>query len=140
MFERFTHGARQVIFHARDQALRDGAGRIETLHLLRGLELEDKETTDHFIAVHPELERLRQIQPSLGPPADPKDMKLSKESIEVLAWAAESSDKGGSRSIGSADLLAGLLREIENREANRPVRLSLRGKLGRIVDRLRGVR
>src|ERR1035437_6351415 len=127
MFERFTKGSRQAVFYARDEAVKEGAARIEPLHLLRGLELEDRVTTDRFVAEHLELERLRQTEPAPGPPADPKNMELSKESKRALAWAAESSDKEGSRSIGPLHLLAGLLRGIENPEANRPARFSLRG-------------
>ena len=66
MFERFTKKSRRAVFFARYAALKEGAAQVEPNHLLIGLEREDKETTDRFMAEHPELERLRKIEPAPG--------------------------------------------------------------------------
>ena len=140
MFERYAEGSRRVIFYARDAAFERGSATIEPYHLLLGAEREDKQTAERFIAAHPAMETVRESDPERGPAVDLTKIKFSQKSKRALAWAAESSDKEGSRSIGPLHLLAGLLRGIENPEANRPARLSPRGRLGCIVDRLRGVR
>ena len=140
MFERFTQGARLAVFHAREEALKDGAALIEPAHLLRSLEREDSEGTARFIAEHPTIERLRRMKSEPGPPADPNNMKLSERGRLALTWAAESSYNEQCSVIGPTHLLAGLLRVAENPDWKPPARISLRERVACIVQWARGVR
>lgn len=120
MFERYTEGARRVIFFARYEAAQYGSPWIETEHMLLGLMRQE-----------PEL--VRRTAPSASPEAirsaidehvspgekisTSVDLPLSNACKRVLAYAAEEAERAGSRPITVGHLLLGLLREEESRAA-----------------------
>ena len=59
MFERYTEGARRVIFFARYEASQYGSSYIETEHLLLGLLRQDKALTTRFIRPQSSVESIR---------------------------------------------------------------------------------
>jgi hypothetical protein len=99
MFERFTEGARRVIFFARYEASKYGSPYIETEHLLLGVFREDRKLAKFYPSgsdVEPELRaeiekhitRGQRIPLSLEVP-------LSQECKIALKLAAEAADRLG---------------------------------------------
>jgi hypothetical protein len=93
MFERFTQGSRRAVFFARDAALEGGSSQIELSHLLLGLEREDKESAECFLAEHPMMRELRGADPIDGPATDLKKIKFSEKTKQAFRWAASASDR-----------------------------------------------
>lgn len=114
MFERYTEGARRVIFFARAEALAYGSPEIETEHLLLGIIREDSETRrilgESSAAVVREIVEAAYPQPRKVLPTS-RDLPLSYASKRVLAYAAEEAELLRDRTIGAPHLLLGLLRE-----------------------------
>src|SRR5262247_2862995 len=94
MFERYTEGARRVIFFARYEASVYGSPYIETEHLLLGLLREDHALRDHLGAGV--RDQIRQAIEGRNPPREKVstsiDLPLSHESKRVLAYANEESE------------------------------------------------
>src|SRR5262249_38502600 len=116
MFERYTEKARRVIFFSRYEASQFGASEIEPEHILLGLIREDKKLTARFFhrahddveSVRKEIEARTVIRDRVSPEID---LPLSAKAKNVLAFAADESDKLGNRHIGPEHLVLGLLRE-----------------------------
>ncbi|MCI0336689.1 MAG: ATP-dependent Clp protease ATP-binding subunit [Acidobacteria bacterium] len=116
MFERYTEKARRVIFFARYEASQFGASQIEAEHILLGLIREDKNLTTRFFhrshanieSIRKEIEERTILRERISTNID---LPLSSEAKRVLAFAAEESEKLGTRHIGTEHLLLGLLRE-----------------------------
>src|SRR5215470_18097254 len=116
MFERYTEKARRVIFFARYEASQFGASQIEAEHILLGLIREDKNLTARFFhRSHANVESIRKEIEGRAVWRDrireQIDIPLSGEAKRVLAYAAEESERLGTRHIGTEHLLLGLLRE-----------------------------
>lgn len=115
MFERYTEGARRVIFFARYEASQYGSPYIETEHLLLGLLRQDRALTNRFLREHSSAESVRrQIEDKTlirEKVSTSVDLPLSNESKRVLGYAAEEAERLGHRHIGIEHLLLGLLRE-----------------------------
>lgn len=116
MFDRYTEGARRVIFFARYEASQFGSVRIEMEHMLLGLLREDRNILDRFAP--PKGLSVRDIQSEIERrvPHGEKvstsiDLPLSNEAKRSLAYAAEEADAMGHRHIGPEHLLLGALRE-----------------------------
>lgn len=114
MFERYTEGARRVIFFAREEASAYGSSKIETEYLLLGLIREDPQTRNILGAsaaaeVRERVEaahtRPREALPTSG------DLPFSHETKRVLAYAAEEAERLRHQMIAAPLLLLGLLRE-----------------------------
>jgi ATP-dependent Clp protease ATP-binding subunit ClpA len=141
VFERYSEGSRRVIFYARDAAFEQGSATIEPSHLLLGLEREDKETVERFIAEHPAIEKLRESNSERGTSADLSKIKTSEETVHALRRAASSSDKEGCHGIEVRHLLLGLLKVTEANEELGGNRTNIAHRVwGCIVERVRGVR
>ena len=115
MFERYTEGARRVVFFARYEASNFGSPQIDTEHLLLGLLREDKEVVRHVL-LRADFDALRQevtsrIMP--GPKSIPTnvDLPLSEHAKHALSYAAEEADRLNHRPIGTTHLLLGLMRD-----------------------------
>src|SRR5665811_1436876 len=115
MFERYTEKARRVIFFARYEASQFGSPYIETEHLLLGLLREDKALANRFLRSHAAVESIRKqieghttIREKVSTSVD---LPLSHECKRVLAYGAEEAERLNHKSIGTAHLLLGLLRE-----------------------------
>ena len=75
MFERYTQRARRVIFHAREEVMRDGSPYIESEHLLLGVLRENGivptllgGATQAVSEFRRKIERIRPVgQPVTGP-------------------------------------------------------------------------
>jgi ATP-dependent Clp protease ATP-binding subunit ClpC len=113
MFERYTEGARRVVFWARYFAHQIGSPTIEAEHLLLGLLREDMILARRFLGSPWALEEVwgRVGQNKVERPAGPVDLPLSNTSRHVLSFAAAEADKLSSKRIGTAHLLLSLLRE-----------------------------
>jgi hypothetical protein len=109
MFERYTEGARRVIFFARWEAHQFGAGEIELEHLLLGFLRQ----TNFFgeeagKSIRDEIE---QGLPRVEKTTTSVDMPVAAAAIRALAYAAEESERADHHHIGVEHLLLGLMRE-----------------------------
>jgi ATP-dependent Clp protease ATP-binding subunit ClpC len=116
MFERYTEGARRVIFFGRYEATAFGSHQIETIHLLLGALREGEVLVERFLRPGSSIATLRSDL-TAGPPvaraqiSTSVDVHLSMNSKRVLAYAAEESERLGHRFIDIVHLLLGLLRD-----------------------------
>jgi hypothetical protein len=116
MFERYTEGARRVVFFARYEASQCGSPYIETGHLLLALFREDPKLLRRIAptlsrdavatAVENDLGQRHRLRTSTA-----VDLPLSNGAKRTLAYAAEEAERLGNLHIGSEHLLLGLLRE-----------------------------
>ena len=118
MFERYTEKARRTIFFARYEASQFGSPEIEAEFILLGLLREDRALSARFLpslntteGLHREIERHR--RPGEKIPTF-VDLPLSNECKNVLAHAAEESERLGHGYIGPEHLLLGILREDQS--------------------------
>jgi ATP-dependent Clp protease ATP-binding subunit ClpC len=115
MFERYTEGARRVIFFARYEASQFGSPYIETEHLLLGVLRQDKALFSTAILKDWTAESIRQEIEAKTQPGEKFstsiDLPLSTESKRVLGYAAEEAERLNDPHIGTEHLLLGLLRE-----------------------------
>ena len=116
MFERYSEGARRVIFLARQEASRFGSAYIEPEHVLLGLVQEDRMLMQRFLpgvnyaTVRREVAEL--LPQGTSVPVS-VDLPLTKEARWILEHAAEEAARLGDPQIGAEHLLLGLLREPE---------------------------
>lgn len=116
MFERYTEGARRVLFFARYEASELGNLSIETQHLLLGLIREGKGLTCRIFArANISLEELRQeivgrtaFQEKV---ATSVEIPFSAETKRVLEHTADEANRLRHDYIGTEHLLLGILRE-----------------------------
>ncbi len=115
MFERYTEKARQVIFSARDEAVRFDAQQIEAEYLLLGIAREEPSLLGELFAGNANYEFFRSqisVRGHAGKrSATSKDLKLSNESKRGLAYGAEEARQLGDKYIRPEHLLLGILRE-----------------------------
>jgi catechol 2,3-dioxygenase-like lactoylglutathione lyase family enzyme len=118
MFERYNEKARRTIFFARYEASQFGSPEIEAEFILLGLLREDRALSARFLpslntteGLHREIERHR--RPGEKTPTF-VDLPLSNECKQVLAHAAEESERLGHGYIGPEHLLLGILREEQS--------------------------
>jgi ATP-dependent Clp protease ATP-binding subunit ClpC len=141
MFERYTEGARRVIFRARHEAAEQGSPYIETEHLLAGLLDTDSELAARLLdskIVSAVRAQLRPTQPKTKTRPQQVDLPLSHECQRAMAYAAEESLGLKHWYIGTEHLLLGLLREERCRAA---FALCAQGiELGRLRERIAGPR
>ncbi len=116
MFEKYTEGARRVIFFARYEASQLGSSYIGTEHVLLGLMRESDGITGKIFSksklkldmVRKEIEgrtvNSNKISTSI-------EIPLSPETKRVLVYAAEEAEKLLHKYIGTEHILLGLLRE-----------------------------
>lgn len=114
MFERYTEGARRLVFFARYEAAVVGSLYIETAHLLLAFFREEKEL---LARLAPRLTReavedaIRKQGRVNEPVSTAIDMPLSNAMKRVLTYGAEEAERVRDRNIGSEHLFLGLLRE-----------------------------
>jgi ATP-dependent Clp protease ATP-binding subunit ClpA len=118
MFERYTEQARRVVFFARYATSELGAECIETEHLLLGLLREDKSLVTRFLVPGDSIDAVRHHIEKETIRSDKRipmsvDLPLSDECKQVLAYAAEESEKLFHHEIGTVHLLLGFFR-VEN--------------------------
>ena len=115
MFERYTEKARRVIFWSKFIASQLGSPEIEVDHLLLGLLREDISLGGRFFgspwAVESVWRKLDHSKAVREKPPVPGDLPLSGAGKRALAFAVEEADQLSHKSIGTGDLLLGLLRE-----------------------------
>jgi ATP-dependent Clp protease ATP-binding subunit ClpA len=114
MFERFTEQARRSIFFARYEASQYGSPIIETEHILLGVLREDKRLVRSLFnrvgateSIRKEIEA--QITRHDRVPTS-VEVPLSKESKQILQYAADSAAKLKHRHIGTVHVILGVLR------------------------------
>jgi len=112
MFERYTEGARRVIFFARFEASECGSSFIETEHLLLGVIREDKTFLSSLLS--PEDRENIRAAVALRDKNSIKtstsvDIPLSEECKQILGNAAVQAEQRSDRHIGIEHLLLGLL-------------------------------
>src|SRR5438046_56939 len=120
MFEKFTDGARQVLFAARLEGVRRGAVEIEPAHLLLGI-LDQSETAPLFAN---NLSKLKTVRSKIAkglpvcrePLPEKRDIPLAQASKRILAYAAEESEMMGQATITCAQLLLGIHRESHHQQ------------------------
>jgi ATP-dependent Clp protease ATP-binding subunit ClpA len=116
MFERYTEGARRVIFFGRYEATAFGSRHIETIHLLLGVLREGEALVERFLRPGSSIRALRNDMTATQPDQRAQistsvDVPLSMDSKRVLAYAAEESERLSHRFIDIEHLLLGLLRD-----------------------------
>jgi ATP-dependent Clp protease ATP-binding subunit ClpC len=120
MFERYTEGARRVLFFALNEAKVLGSPYIETEHLLLGLLKEDPELVQRLVGkrVTEETFRASILANSTMPEviATKIDPPLTNQCKRILAYANEESERLEGRRTGTVlirtgHLLLGLMRE-----------------------------
>jgi hypothetical protein len=114
MFERYTEGARRVIFFARYEASQYGSPTIEPEHMLLGLlkeyplllegQLARDSVTNLRLVIEPQLKRGQRIATSV-------EMPLSDESKHVLGCAYAEAGRLSHHYIGPEHILFGILAE-----------------------------
>jgi ATP-dependent Clp protease ATP-binding subunit ClpC len=134
MFERYTEGARRVLFFARYEASERGAMTIETEHLLVGITRDSSGlATRTFAALNVSLEDLRHDvdRRTVAREKFPVSLEIpfTGEVKRALQAAAEESDRLAHNHVGTEHLLLGLLREEQSVAASilaaRGVRLNI---------------
>jgi ATP-dependent Clp protease ATP-binding subunit ClpC len=134
MFERYTEGARRVLFFARYEASERGAMTIETEHLLVGITRDSSGlATRTFAALNVSLEDLRHDvdRSTVAREKFPVSLEIpfTGEVKRALQAAAEESDRLAHKHVGTEHLLLGLLREEQSVAASilaaRGVRLNI---------------
>ena len=116
MFDRFTTGARLVLFYARSKVDQLGSGAIEPEHILLGVLDEPRglgsriltrtgSTVDEF-----RRDVLRRL-PTLEKGSESNETPFSPSCMRVLHNAADEADRLLHTAIGTEHLLLGLLRE-----------------------------
>ena len=114
MFERYTEGARRVVFMGRYEATKYGSPFIETEHLLLGLLHEDRKLALRLLGSE---QAIAAVEAQIRSPETTErtstsvDLPLSHESIRVLVYGTEEAERMRHRHIGPEHLLLGLLRE-----------------------------
>jgi len=114
MFERFTEGARRVVFFARYEAVQLGQMVIDTEHLMLGLLREGSIVLDLLERHSIRPSELRRILAKGATPEDVAaaiDIPLSPGAQQALAHASEEAERERVRNIGCDHLLIGLLLE-----------------------------
>ena len=114
MFERFTEGARRVVFFARYEASNLGSPTINTEHLLLGILREDKALVRQVLP-DIEYESVRQALPEnseqrIGLHVD---LPLSEHAKEALKSAMDEADHQRAQHIGTEHLLLALTLDNE---------------------------
>ena len=115
MFERFTQGARRVIFFARYEASQYGSRFIETEHLLLGLFREGHSLvakwfpgeTDVEAAIRTEIEKRITPRERISTSVE---VPVSAECKRVLILAADTSEQLGHQHVDLEHLLIAILR------------------------------
>lgn len=115
MFERYSLAARRVMFSARYLASQAGGREIEAEHILLGLLRSDKGLARQFLGSPWDVEGVWREIEGRGLIHDRTtgsgDLRLSKTSKRVLAFAADEAKRLSNRNICTEHLLLGLLRE-----------------------------
>src|SRR5437016_1026924 len=116
MFERYTEGARRVLFFARHEAAQRGTPSIDAEHLLLGLLRESTGIASLvFERSHVSFETIRneiENQPMAGPKvATLAEVPFSPETKRILYNAATEADRLRHKAIDTEHLLLGILCE-----------------------------
>jgi ATP-dependent Clp protease ATP-binding subunit ClpC len=122
MFERYTEGARRVLFYARFEASQRGESTITAELTLLGLVRERKGISDRILrSVNVSYEQLaRELETGKSPHEHiPTSVEIpfSQDAKDVLQLAAVEADDLKHRDIGTEHLLLALLRKDETRAA-----------------------
>ena len=112
MFDKFTEKARRVVFFSRFEAGNFGSPAIESEHLLLGLMHEDENLRGRLNATLLQIRKdIEERKPSGEKVPTSQDLPLSEESIRILKYAADESDRLSLQYVDTGHLLSGLLRE-----------------------------
>jgi ClpA/ClpB-like protein len=114
MFERYTEGARRVIFFARYEASQYGSRIIEPEHMLLGLLRERPSLLEGRLSLNPVTNLRPEIEPQLrrGPRFTTSvEVPLSEESKHVLGHASAEAERLSHPQIGTEHILFGILAE-----------------------------
>jgi len=124
MFERFTEGARRVVFYARYEASQYGSRSIEPEHLLLGLMRERASFLKGRLSLDPVTNLRLEIEPILktGPRFTASvEVPLSEQATCVLDRARAEADRLSHLHVGTEHILFGIL-EDEECPASRVIR------------------
>lgn len=122
MFERYTEGARRVLFYARFEASQRGESTITAELILLGLVREGKGISDRILrSVNVSYEQLaRELEAGKSPhehiPTS-VEIRFAQDAKDVLQLAAVEADDLKHSYIGAEHLLLALLRKDETRAA-----------------------
>lgn len=116
MFERYTEGARRILFFSRHEASQLGYVSIEPEHVLLGLLrsrdlivgriLRDADVSEDKVRAE-----AREKARDLPPPSSSIEIPFATTTKRVLQYAAEEADRLDHSRIGAEHLLLGVLRE-----------------------------
>lgn len=113
MFERYTEKARRAIFFSRHEAGQSKSNAIEPAHVMLGVLRGSRDLRERLGLPEGFVERLRALSTDAGRKrvAGSVDVPFSDPSKRALAYAAEEADKLGHKTIETAHLFLGLVRE-----------------------------
>ncbi|HEV8524552.1 MAG TPA: Clp protease N-terminal domain-containing protein [Terriglobales bacterium] len=114
MFERYTEGARRIVFFARHEASQAGSPLIETEHLLLGVQRQARRLITSLFGREVADNLRNEIEERAGPPiivSAAVDLPLSNSCNRVFAYAAEEAERAGEKNIDEIHILLGLVRE-----------------------------
>jgi hypothetical protein len=110
VFERYSEAARQLIFHAHNEAAQCGSPVIETEHFLLALLREDNSLLRRLLPAEGSAIVENELRESLSS-SQPSGQSFSHGMKRVLAYGAEASERLHEPRIDSVHSLLGLLRE-----------------------------
>lgn len=119
MFEKFTERARKVMTLARHESQRLNSEYIGTEHILLGILVEGGGVAARILrkmdittdAVYPEIAKL--VRPSTAPVVHLGQIPLSPRTKRVLELAEEEAVSKHLGTVGTGEILIGLLREVD---------------------------
>jgi ATP-dependent Clp protease ATP-binding subunit ClpC len=132
MYDRYTHPAKLAVYFAHSAALLEGAGQINSEHLLLGLIIhtDSRASTLFHLQEHftDQTSRLKEIH-SLRPRKT--EIPLTNESKRILAYAAVEAARLRDYWIDTEHLLLGTLREQSCEAAQKLNKIGLQIKSAR---------
>jgi len=121
LFQRYAPAARRVVFFAREAALRLGADKINSEHVLLGLLVENDSIANTSFRLQELFSEEAIQQSTITNSRSPKDLPLADDGKRILAYSAEEAARLGEYWIDSDHLVLGILRE---RDCHAAIRLN----------------
>jgi len=150
MWQRFSDGARKMVFYAQEEAGRLGENYVSTEHFLLGLLREPSNAGCQVLnRLGISLERVRteiEQQVAKGEGRLDQDMQLTPRAKRVIDLAYDEARQQAANYIGSQHMLLGLIRESEGLggrtlaklgvglDAARQIVMDMEGEPGTVLD------
>jgi ATP-dependent Clp protease ATP-binding subunit ClpC len=121
LFLRYAPEARRAVFFARETALRAGAEKIDSEHILLGLLADKGSIASSSFGLQELFAADAAQQASLTTSRSTKDLPLASDGKRILAYSAEEAARLGEYWVDSDHMVLGILRE---RDCHAAIRLN----------------